>query len=230
MAQAGNCLLDEGWSNICPVPANCKITGLGGNGAFRPVPAQTTLSVSQLTVSLGSTFTLKASVAAPRCTFQTSNLEKRCWPELYFGERPRYLPQNYSSAYNPPLVRYNHPCSVIPWYSSYKSTACPVTLIRGFGPERILTDHYMVVWVEDDISEGGTQGAGEIDIVEVALGFGPQHTCGTPGGATCPLKVFVRALQPVKSGLALDTFDPSSSARPRMTRPNSDVARQVFPI
>ncbi len=33
-----------------------------------------------------------------------------------------------------------------------------------------------------------------------------------PGGASCPLKVYVRALQPIRSGLALDTLDPSEGS------------------
>ncbi|MGP8208450.1 MAG: hypothetical protein ACLQVK_20775 [Acidimicrobiales bacterium] len=211
VAEAGNCLLDEGWSPIGP-SVGCKITGLGGNHSMCPVPAQTTLSVSPLTVALSSTLYLRVSIAAPRCTFQTSNLQKRCWTGLYFGQRSTYLPQNSSSNYNPPLVRFNHACASIPWYSSYKGTSCTATLVPGLGSGRVLTDRYMVISVETAIAVGGLAGAVEIDIVEVAVGFGPQHKCGAPGGASCPLKVSVRALQPIRSGLALDTLDPSEGS------------------
>ena len=180
VAQAGNCLLDEGWSSSGPSGAGCKITGLGGNHSMCPVPAQTTLSVSPLTVSLSSTLYLRASIAAPRCTFQTSNLQERCWASLYFGQRSTYLPQNYSSAYNPPLVRFNHACAGIPWYSPYKGTSCTATLVPGLGSGKVLTGHYMVISVETAIEVAGAGGAVEINIVEVAVGFGPQHRCGAP--------------------------------------------------
>ena len=231
VSQAGNCLVDEGWSNICPTVAGCKLSGLGGalsNHLMRPVPSQTTISVSPSTVTLGSQVTVSARVAAPRCTYQTSNLQSRCWPYLVFGERSTYLPQNYSSDYNPPVVQFKPACGALPWYSSYKSTSCSGTLVRGYGPGSILTNRYMVISVETEIEEGGSQGAGEIDIVQVAVGFGPQHKCGTPGGASCPLKVFVRVLQPIRSGLALDTLDPSEGSVnftvPSLSKSYSDPA------
>ncbi len=207
---AGSCLLDEGWSNVGPSVSGCKITGLGGNHPMCPVPAQTTLSVSPSTVTLGSQVTVSARIAAPRCTYQLTNLQSRCWQSVNFAERPAYLPQNYSSDYNPPIVQFKSACGGIPYYSRYKGTSCSGTLVRGYGLARILTNRYMVISVETGIEEGGSRE--EIDIVEVAVGFGPEHKCGTPGGASCPLKVFVRILQPIRSGLALDTLDPSEGS------------------
>jgi hypothetical protein len=211
VAQPGNCLLDEGWSNQCQ--ATCKITGLGaGVHPLGPIASALHVSVSSSSVAVGGSYTVRATVAAPRCTQALINSSARCWNSIVFGSRRQYLPLNYSSLYSPPLVRYNQPCTVLEYYSSYKGTSCDVKLVWGFGPRKIPPGHDMVITVQDDVFSGG-KGAEQIDIAEVALRFGPApKKCGSPGGASCPLKVFVRVLQPIRSGLALDTLDPSEGS------------------
>jgi hypothetical protein len=178
---------------------------------MRPVPAQTTLSVSPSTVTLGSQVTLNAGVAAPRCTYDLINKQSRCWQSVNFAERPTYLPQNYSSDYNPPIVQAKN-CG-IPYYSR-QGTSCSGTLVRGFGLARILTNRYMVETVETYITGPGNRG--EIDIVEVAVGFGPQPKCGTTGAASSAacLQAYIKIVGPIpnvgtRSGLSVDNYVPS---------------------
>ncbi len=227
VGQPGSCLLDEGWSNDCSSPSSCKDAGLGPNvHPLRPVASALRISVSSTTVAVGSSITVRASVAAPRCTYAMVNAQKRCWNNIQFGDRRQYLPANYSSLYNPPLVAYDHACAGLPYYYPYKSTSCAGKIIWNYGPRKIAPGHLMVITVNDDIL--GPGGYEELDYAEVALRFGPPpKKCGTPGGASCPLKVLVSVLEPIRSGLARDTNDPSEGSV-NFTVPSYSASGSVY--
>jgi hypothetical protein len=129
------------------------------------------------------------------------NAQTRCWNSLQFGVRAQYLPANYSSVYNPPLVRYDHACAGLPYYYPYKGTSCSGTIIWNYGPRKIVPGHFMVITVNDGIVGPGD--LEEVDYAEVALRFGTKPKCGSPGAAACPLTVLVSAPKSVRSGLGV---------------------------
>ena len=214
-ASPPNCLLDEGWVSGCPrTGGGCEdIAGPLGGLAQRLRPAANgflKFNVSTSTVAVGSKVTVSASVAAPKCTYPTPAKPRLCWDTVAYYNRLRYVPSNYNSLYNPPLVLWGtrtDSCALANETTTGNNTSCTATITRQLGPAKILTDHYMVIGAEAAINL--PSGNYEVDYVEVALGFGAKPKCGTGGAAPCPLKVLVSVAKRIRSGLAVhDIYRP----------------------
>ena len=194
VASFPTCLLDEGWVNDCAVPSKCKFTG-AGSLFLRPVPnGVVRLSVSSSTAGVGSSFSVHAGVSVPKCTPQLLAGNAACWNSISFSVRRYFLPDDTVAQQYLSVARFGKGC--------LGGTGCSVKVLLPMGPARPLTGHYLVVRAE--VSVHSPVGKDELADDEIALSFGKQVKCGTPGADPCPLKVFVKVLQHIRSGLALD--------------------------
>jgi hypothetical protein len=209
-----NCLLDEGLrpcNFIKPGTDGCiavQLTPVSWN-SFKPVPnSNLHVSVSASTVAIGGTLTVHANIATPFCTYAMTIAPShpRCMAGLEFSVSSRYVPVNYNGEFNPLRLVFGPNCGngVESESLAHPVKTCTAKVLAPFGG-RVLPFHYAVVTVEADLNLGGNLGDEE-DFVQVALRVGHPTNCAATARG-CPLKVFVRVLQPIRSGLAVDDED-----------------------
>jgi hypothetical protein len=109
------------------------------------------------------------------------------------------MPTNYNGEFMPPRLSFPSSCSVEGETSRHNPMSCTANVLPPFGG-RVLPGHYVVVVVEVEVNRGGTLGD-ELDVDEVALKIGPTPCSATPEG--CGLDIAVKALEPLRSGLAV---------------------------
>ncbi len=140
------------------------------------------ISTSTMTVPIGGSVTVHASIAAPVCTYALVNSpgQHRCWDNLTFAGSRAYVPTNYSGEFTPPILSFSPYCSVEGESARANPMSCTATVLPPFGL-RVLPGHYIVVVVEVEVNGPGP--LDELDVDEVALKIGPAPPCMGPPGA-----------------------------------------------
>jgi hypothetical protein len=232
-----NCLVDEGLRPCVPGKTpGCMPVTVGPGSAFNYfVPRANNnlrISASTMTVPIGGSVTVTASVAAPVCTFALVNApgHPRCWDSLNFAGSTYYMPTNYNGEFTAPRLSFPPNCSVEGETSRDNPMSCTAKVLPPFGL-RVLAGHYIVVVVETEVSNDGP--LGELDVDEVALKIGPTPPCMgrlgaalevpdrtgaalIPAAASSPhcLQVYIKIVGPIpnvgtRSGLSVDNYVPS---------------------
>jgi hypothetical protein len=186
----GNCLLDEAFEP-CPSVSGAGCAPVGGGVVGRPIASHFTITVSPSVVAVGETLNVTLTSALPPCTADMVAKGTLCWYQAFLGDPrrvARYLPLGYNSEFNPPILRFDPSCSAPEGPSSQPQgplprfptrLTCTATVLAPFGPQQLLTDHYMIVGATINISGSGITNAGG-DFLETAVGLSNHRM--TPAG------------------------------------------------
>jgi Carboxypeptidase regulatory-like domain/Type VI secretion system effector, Hcp len=172
----GNCVLNEGYEP-CP-SANAGCVRLGEVSA-KPIASDFKIAVSPSVVSVGGSLNVTLITSLPKCADPLPADSPLCWSDVTFGDprqRQSYLPLDYNGAFNPPLLRFPSAC-----VNPGAPLSCTATVLRQFGPLRLLTDHYMIAGAQVGIDGAGST---EADYVEAAVGVSSARPVRLSGKVT----------------------------------------------
>jgi len=176
-----SCLVDEGLRPCLRGSSpGCTAVTVGPGSAwnyFLPVVnGNLHPTTSTMTVPIGASVTVHASVAAPACTYALLNApgHPRCWDNLTFGGSTYYMPTNYNGEFMPPRLSFPSSCAVEGETSRHNPMSCTAKVLPPFGG-RVLPRHYVVVVVEVEVNRGGTLAGGGQDLPPAPSGRRPSR-------------------------------------------------------
>lgn len=195
------------------------------------LPTSASIVASPRVVGIGQRMTFTLSAPYPLCkkdpkaeATKTGCILSIDW-NVPIAAGLRYIPVAGGGGYGsyPPELRPVSstacPESVVTIYS------CTATMVPGHDPRFIWSTRWEVILVEVSLVAGSSIGGG-LELETAIHVTGQKPKCGVPASNICPLKVFVRALQQIRSGLAIDDNYPDGGpvnfTVPSFSKPGSN--------